>query len=64
MCHVQRKFLKGYVNFSQNSGKGYDIWKKFQVESVILMAQTTNQKKIEFIDYFEFDLVWTKNAQF
>ena len=48
--------------FYKNSGKGYNIWKKFQIGSVILMAQMTIQKKTELIDYF--DLVWTKNQQF
>ena len=42
--------------FHKNSGK------KFQIVSVILMAQMTNQKKTELIDYF--DIVWTKNPQF
>ena len=48
--------------FHKNSGKGYNICKKFQIGSVILMAQMTNQKKTELIDFF--DLVWTKNPQF
>ena len=48
--------------FHKNSGKDYNIWKKFQIGSVILMAQMTNQTKTELIDYF--DLVWTKNPQF
>ena len=48
--------------FHKNSGKSYNIWKKFQIWSVILMAQMTNQKKTELFDYF--DLVWTKNPQF
>ena len=48
--------------FHKNSEKGYNIWKKFQIGSVILMAQMTNQKKTELTDYF--DLVWTKNPQF
>ena len=52
---------KGISIFYKNSGKGYNIWKKFQIVSVILMAQMTNQKKAELIDYF--DLVWTKNPQ-
>ena len=39
--------------FHKNSGK------KFLIGSVILMAQITNQKKTELIDYF--DIVWTKN---
>ena len=47
--------------FHKNSGKGYNICKKFQIESVILMTQKTNQKKTELIDFF--DLVWTKNPQ-
>ena len=45
--------------FHKNSGKGY---KKFQIGSVILMTQMTNQNKTELIDFF--DLVWTKNPQF
>ena len=48
--------------FQKNSGKGYNICKKFQMGSVILMTQMTNQKKTELIDFF--DLVWTKNPQF
>ena len=48
--------------FHKSSEKGYNIWKNFQMVSVILMAQMTNQKKTELIDYF--DLVWTKNPQF
>ena len=48
--------------FHKNSGKGYNICKKFQIGSVILMTQMTNQKKAELIDFF--DLVWTKNPQF
>ena len=67
MCHelgsyFQEKFRKGYVNFHKNSGTGYNICKKFQIGSVILMTQMTNQKKTELIDFF--DLVWTKNPQF
>ena len=68
MCHVLRSYFqgknseKGMSIFHKNSGKGYNIWKKFQIGSVILMAQMTNQKKTELIDYF--DLVWTKNPQF
>ena len=50
---------KGMLIFHKNSGKGYNIWKKFQIGSVIFMTQMTNQKKTELIDYF--DLVWTKN---
>ena len=48
--------------FHKNSGKGYNICKKFQIGSVILMTQMTNQKKTELIDFFY--LVWTKNPQF
>ena len=48
--------------FHKYSGKGYNICKKFQIGSVILMTQMTNQKKTELIDFF--DLVWTKNPQF
>ena len=48
--------------FDKNSGKGYNFCKKFQIGSVILMTQITNQKKTELIDFF--DLVWTKNPQF
>ena len=53
---------KGMSILHKNSGKGYNICKKFQIGSVILMTQMTNQKKIELIDFF--DLVWTKNPQF
>ena len=45
--------------FHKKSGRGYNICKKFQIGSVILMTQMTNQKKTELIDFF--DLVWTKN---
>ena len=48
--------------FHKNSGKGYNICKKFQTGSVILMTQMTNQKKTELIDFF--DLVWTKIHNF
>ena len=48
--------------FHKNSEKGYNICKKFQVGSIILMAQMTYQRKTELTDYF--DLVWTKNPQF
>ena len=58
----KKKFRKGYVNFHKNSGKGYSICKKFQIGSVILMTQMTNQKKTELIDFF--DLVWTKIHNF
>ena len=53
---------KGMSIFHKNSGKGYNICKKFQIGSVILMTQMTNQKKTELID--SFDLVWTKNPKF
>ena len=53
---------KGMSFFHKNSGKGYNICKKFQIGSVILMTKMTNQKKTELIDFF--DLVWTKNPQF
>ena len=45
--------------FHKNSEKGYNTCKKFQIWSAILMAQMTNQKKTELIDYFH--LAWTKN---
>ena len=48
--------------FHKNSGKGYDVCKKFQIGSVTFMTQMTNQKKTELIDFF--DPVWTKNPQF
>ena len=53
---------KGMSIFHKNSGTGYNICKKFQMGSVILMTQMTNQKKTELNDFF--DLVWTKNPQF
>ena len=53
---------KGMSIFHKNSGKGYNICKKFQIGSVILMTHMTKQKKTEFIDLC--DLVWTKNPQF
>ena len=53
---------KGTSFFHKKSGKGYNICKKFQIGSVILMTQMTNQKKTELIDFF--DLVWIKNPQF
>ena len=53
---------KGMSIFHKNSGNGYNICKKFQIGSVILMAQMTNQKMTELNDYFH--LVWTKNPQF
>ena len=53
---------KGMSIFHKNSEKGYNICKKFQIGSVILMTQMTNEKKTELIDFF--DIVWTKNPQF
>ena len=53
---------KGMSIFHKNSGKGYNICKKFQIGSVILMTQMKNQKKTELIDFF--DPVWNKNPQF
>ena len=41
---------KGMSLFNKNSGKDYNICKKFQIGSVILIAQMTNQKKTELID--------------
>ena len=41
--------------FQQNSEKGYNVWKKFHVGSVILITQMENQKKTELFD--DFDLV-------
>ena len=58
----RKKSEKGISIFRKNSGKGYNICKKFQIGPVILMTQMTNQKKTELIDLF--DLVWTKNPQF
>ena len=48
--------------FHKDSRNGYNICKKFQIGSVILMTQMTNQIKTELINFF--DLVWTKNPQF
>ena len=68
VCHelgsyFQEKIPKRVCQFfHKNSEKGYNICKKFQIGSVILMTQMTNQKKTELIDFF--DLVWTKNPQF
>ena len=67
MPRVRAIFLKqnsekGMPIFHKNSGKGYNICKKFQIGSVILMTQMTDQTKTELIDFF--DLVWTKNPQF
>ena len=53
---------KGMSIFYKSSGKGYNICKKFQIGSVILMTQMTNQKKNELIDFF--DLVWKKIHNF
>ena len=53
---------KGMSIFHKNSGKGYNICKKFQIGSVILMTQMTNQKKTELIDFF--DLVGLKIYNF
>ena len=53
---------KGKSIFHKNSGKGDNICNKFQIGSVILMAQMTNQKKTELIDFFL--LVWTKIPEF
>ena len=68
VCHelglyFQEKIPKRVCQFShKNSGKGYNICKKFQIGSVILMTQMTKQKKTKLINFF--DLVWTKNPQF
>ena len=67
VCHelgsyFQEKIPKRVCQFSQKFGKGYNICKKFQIGSVILMTQMTNQKKTELIDFF--DLVWTKIHNF
>ena len=59
---LRKNSKKGMPIFHKNSGKGYNICKKFQIGSVILMTQMTNQKKTELIDFF--DPVWTKNPQF
>ena len=53
---------RGMSFYHKNSGKSYNICKKFQIGSIILMTQMTNQKKTELIDLF--DIVWTKNPQF
>ena len=58
----RKNFEKCMAIFHKNSRKGYNIRKKFQIWSVILMAQTTNQMKTKLIDYF--NLVCTKNPQF
>ena len=53
---------KGMSIFHKNSGKGYNICKKFEIGSVILITQMTNQKKTGLIDFF--DLVWTRLHNF
>ena len=50
---------KGVSIFQKSLGKGYNVWKKFQIGSVILMTQTISQKKIELFD--NLGLVLTKN---
>ena len=61
--YLQEKIPKRVCQFfTKIPGKGYNICKKFQIGSVILMTQMTNQKKTELIDFF--DLVWTKNRRF
>ena len=68
VCHELESYFqdknseKGMSIFHKNSGNGRNICKKFQIGSVILMAQMTNQKKTELTDYF--NLVWTKNPKF
>ena len=59
---LRKNSEKGMSIFHKNSGKSYNICKKFQIGSVILMTQITNEKKTELIDFI--DLVWTKNPQF
>ena len=70
MCHQCFRVIFSRKNsersmsiFQQNSGKGYNVWKKFQIGSVtcILMTEMTNQRKTELI--VDFELVWTKNPQ-
>ena len=60
VCHelgsyFQEKIPKRVCQFftKPSSGKGYNICKKFQIGSVILMTQMTNQKKTELIDFFD-----------
>ena len=48
--------------FQKNSGKDYNVRKKFQIGSVILMTQMTKQKNIKLIDGF--DQVWIKIHNF
>ena len=58
MCHVLGSYFQGKIPkrgisvFHKTSGNGDNIWTKFQIGSVILMAQMTNEKKTELIDYF------------
>ena len=61
-ARVIKNSEKGMSIFYKNSGKGYNICKKFHIGSVILMTQITNQKKTKLIDFF--DLVWTKIHNF
>ena len=56
VCHelgsyFQEKIPKRVCRFFTKI-QGYNIWKKFQIGSVILMAQNTKQKKAQLIDYF------------
>ena len=56
-CHELGSFSrknseKGMSIFHKNSRKGHNICKKLQTESVILMAQMTNQVKTELTDHF------------
>ena len=66
VCHELGSYFQGKVPkkgmsiFHKISGKGYNICKKFQIGSVILMAQMTNPKKTELTDYFH--LIWTKKS--
>ena len=67
MCNVLGSYFQGKIpkrvcQFFPSSRKGYNVWKKFQIGSIILMSQMTNQRKTDLIDYF--DLVWTKTPQF
>ena len=56
---VRKNSDKGVPIFRKSFGKGYNVWKKFQIGSVILMTQMISQKKIELFD--NLDLVLTKN---
>ena len=68
VCHelgpyFQEKIPKRVCQFFKKiQERAYNICKKFQIGSVILMKQMTNQKKTELIDFF--DPVWPKNPQF